>query len=91
MISMYKIPTEKGPNPMRAFFENITIGAAAILLGTKVILLIIVSPLAVIWAINTLFNTTITYNVINWLVMLILLLVVLPKNSSPSNKSNNDD
>jgi hypothetical protein len=36
----------------------------------------IVFPLAVIWAINQLFNTTITYTFWNWLAVLIMLLAL---------------
>lgn len=39
-----------------------------------VLALIIGSPLAAIWAVNTLFETSIAYSFINWLASFVLLL-----------------
>jgi hypothetical protein len=52
------------------------------LFALLILSLIVLFPLTLIWAVNTLFLTTIEYNITNWLASLILI-VLFGNQSSP--------
>jgi hypothetical protein len=55
------------------------------LFALLILSLIVLFPLTLIWAVNTLFLTTIEYNITNWLASLILI-VLFGNQSSPKLK-----
>lgn len=59
---------------------------AAIFIILLVIALIVLGPLAFIWAVNTLFSLQIKYTLLNWFAAFILLMLV----GKPSVKRNKD-
>ncbi len=62
---------------------------SAMIVGAVFVLILaaIFMPLAVIWAINTLFSTTIAYTFWNWLAVFVLCGVVSPKPPLTNNKN----
>ena len=54
--------------------------ATAILIIVGFIALIIMGPIAAIWALNTVFSLSIAYTFKTWAAMLILELIMAPKN-----------
>jgi len=58
-----------------------------VIVGAIVVLAaIILSPLAVIWSVNTLFKTGIEYTFVNWLAMLVLQGALTVRYSNSSKK-----
>jgi len=59
-------------------------GTAIIFLVLLVVVLAVLSPLALVWSINTLFGTTIAYGFWEWLAALVLLSFFQSKNVAAS-------
>ena len=55
---------------------NMSKNTAVILLICIVLTVVVLSPLAAIWSINTLFGTTIAYGFYEWLAALVLVGIV---------------
>jgi hypothetical protein len=54
-----------------------------IIIGVVILTLIATIPLALIWALNTLFSFTIAYTFKNWLAMLVLSSVIHGSTRTP--------
>jgi len=52
-----------------------------------ILLFIVAGPLALIWAVNTLFSNPISYTFINWFAALVILCLVRGSSNSGSSKS----
>lgn len=64
-------------------------GAAILFLVILVVVLAVLSPLALVWSINTLFGTAIAYGFWEWLAALVLLSFFQAKGVVTNIKANN--